>query len=114
MATRSEIDAVFGVLRRAYAYTASRQDDDEMAQTIRLYEECLADIDVETLQAAAVRCIQQSKWFPTIAELRAAAEQINPAFRWAAEAARLEAYYAGLARRLESDPAEQARRKLLQ
>ena len=50
MATAAEIDAVFGVLCRAYAYTAARQDEEEMAETLAVYEACLTDIDTPTLE----------------------------------------------------------------
>jgi hypothetical protein len=93
MATQAEIDTVFGVLMRAYAYTAARQDEEEMAETLTVYEACLVDIDTPTLKKAALRCIKNSRWFPTVADLRDAALHIDPSFVYRQDATWLEAYY---------------------
>ncbi len=38
--------------------------------TVRIYEQTLSDIPVDGLKAATLDLIAESKWFPTVAEIR--------------------------------------------
>lgn len=56
----------------ATAYPAARVS----AETSELYEAMLGDLDFALVQRAAARHVATSKWFPSVAELRAAAVEL--------------------------------------
>jgi len=64
---------MWSVLGLAYPSFAKENNAEAIGQTLRLYWRLLKDVPVESLQQAALRHIASSKWFPQIAELRAAA-----------------------------------------
>lgn len=68
--TRAEAAKLVAIL--ANAYPAARVTE----ETSELYEAMLADLDFGAVQRAAARHIATSKWFPTVAELRAAAVEV--------------------------------------
>ena len=72
MATAAEIKTVMGTLAKAYP----RYSLD--AETIRVYAAGLKGITAEALGAAASQIIMESKWFPTVAEIREAARVYRP------------------------------------
>jgi hypothetical protein len=45
-------------------------------ETVRVYQMTLSEINPELLQAAVLKHISTSKWFPTVAEIRAAVVEI--------------------------------------
>lgn len=61
------------MLRVAYDYFGRDKTPEEMALTLAVYQQMLADIPFEQLQAAARQHIASAKFFPAIAELRTAA-----------------------------------------
>src|SRR5574341_534290 len=67
----------FGLWLLAYPERFGAQDTstmrEEIKATIRLYQECLADVPDPLLAAAARQLIGSSKWFPKISEVREAA-----------------------------------------
>src|SRR3972149_4517459 len=67
VATELEIVAVVGELSDAFPQVNVTD------RTIKVYVEDLADLPIEALRLAARKCRTDSKWFPSIAELRAAA-----------------------------------------
>lgn len=69
----TEFMQVWNVIGMAYTNHAKEIGAEAMAQTMRLYWRLLKDVPIEALQQAALRHIASSKWFPQIAELRAAA-----------------------------------------
>jgi hypothetical protein len=75
----NESAGVVALLKAAYP----RQELDR--DTIRLYAKMLADLDAEVVVAAVERIIATSKWFPTVAEIRAETTR-NPAAKTGAEA----------------------------
>lgn len=68
--TRSEAAKLVAVL--ANAYPSARVTE----ETSEIYEAMLGDLDFASVQRAAARHIATNKWFPTIAELRAAAVEM--------------------------------------
>lgn len=56
---------------------AAYRDTKITTETSRVYETCLADLDFPAAQAAVLRLINTSKWLPTVAEIRAAAVDIQ-------------------------------------
>lgn len=64
MATRDQVMKVCGVMAAAYPGFNLR------AETIAVYAELLADLDTDTLAVAAKQAVAESKFFPTVAELR--------------------------------------------
>ncbi len=88
MATTKTIREIWTALNLAYPYYAKERDSKEILQTLHLYERMLGDIDDGVLKDAAATHIANSKYFPTIAELRGAAVAmvIQPARELALEA----------------------------
>lgn len=70
MATREDVLEVMAILSAAYP------NFQLTPETVQVYRRMLDDIDGEVLRAAATSCIRTSKWFPTVAELVAAATEI--------------------------------------
>lgn len=64
MATQKELLVLIGTLTNAYPRTELSK------QTISLYIEMLADLDIDLLNAAVHQHIAESEWFPTVAALR--------------------------------------------
>ncbi len=86
MATTHEVREIWTALNMAYPYFGKTdrntpRDPRELAATLKLYEQMLADIDGEILALAAKTHIARSKFFPTIAELREAALEISRPLR---------------------------------
>ncbi len=73
MASARRFYEIWTALTLALPWTGKGRDEAEMKATARLYQRMLADIDDDILQAAAEQLMQTSKFFPSIAELRAAA-----------------------------------------
>jgi hypothetical protein len=71
MANRDQILNVITTLSNAYP--EKRHDK----QTLEIYLEHLADIPAQLLEQAARRHIQNSNWFPRIAQLRESAAQLS-------------------------------------
>lgn len=65
MATDAQIVAIVTLLEEAYPQRQALQ-----GTTVALYRRLLADLDGNMLLAAAHQHIADSKWFPTVAELR--------------------------------------------
>jgi hypothetical protein len=68
----TEFMQVWAVLGTAYPNHAKENGATAMSMTLRLYWRLLKDVPIDSLQQAALRHIAGSKWFPQIAELRAA------------------------------------------
>ena len=68
--TRDEFSEIMGALVLAHP----RQQ--VAPGTLDVYYTVLRDLDVKALQAAVLHLLTESKWFPTIAELRAAAFEL--------------------------------------
>ena len=66
------------------AYPAARERVDR--HTITVYAHMLADLDFETARAAALKCMAQSTFFPSVAEIRRAAAEIKAGIPTAEEA----------------------------
>jgi hypothetical protein len=77
MATPSEIEMVWRMLRASYPSFAREQGPEEMANTLSVYEQMLADMPFEILKTAAIKHAASSKFFPTMAELRQAAATVT-------------------------------------
>ncbi len=71
MATNDEITKALGVL--AAAYPRFELPD----ATIRIYQRLLGDLDFDTLKAATLQCATVCTFFPTVAEIRAAAVELQ-------------------------------------
>jgi hypothetical protein len=56
---------------------AAYRDTKISAETSRVYETMLADLELETAKAAVARLIATSKWLPTIAEIRSTAADVE-------------------------------------
>lgn len=70
--TNIECAKVLALLKAAYPRT-------ELSDaTIEVYTECLADEDYTAVRARALEAIQESKFFPTVAELRDHAPPATP------------------------------------
>ena len=76
MATSSEIGAIFSVLVTNYGYITRDKTDTELSALLDIWKQTLADIDSNVLKASALQHISESKWFPSVAELRDAAAEI--------------------------------------
>lgn len=75
------------------------------AETVRLYERCLADLPTEVLEAAVVRCLTECTFFPTVAEVRSRAVDLLTA--QSQEATALEAW--GEVKQMLKYPAKERR-----
>jgi hypothetical protein len=71
MATPPEIEKALTVL--SYAYP----NFDLPKETVQIYIRLLADLDFELLKAATLQCATINKFFPTVAEIRAAATELQ-------------------------------------
>lgn len=69
--TRLEVAQLVAVLADAYPRAPVS------VETVKVYESLLADLEFEVTQQAVARLIATSKWFPTIAEIRAAVVEIR-------------------------------------
>lgn len=70
MATVTEIREILMILATNYPYWERDMGEDKMRAAFKLYEHFLSDLPAEVLQAAAYAHIAESRFFPTIAELR--------------------------------------------
>ena len=77
MASANEIARVWAVLTVAYPQFVNGKAEADLAAHKTIYQRLLADIDADVLAAAADKCIAECKWFPTVAELRTAADSIR-------------------------------------
>jgi hypothetical protein len=81
MATTNEVHRVWAVLLSAYPSWEKESSEEKLARTLTVYERLLRDIPGEALEAAALQLIAESKFFPTVAELRAKAlSLLGPTF----------------------------------
>ena len=77
MATEHAIKQVLAVLSANYPDHFNKLSTDQIRNLRDLYTQALADIDDETLRAAALRHISASQWFPKVSELRDAAVRVT-------------------------------------
>jgi len=79
MASEEEFLQVFELLSVAYPHFSPVTGDEARGRpgTIDAYREALADLPFFLLRAAAVKCLADCKFFPTVAELRTAAASIT-------------------------------------
>jgi hypothetical protein len=82
VATTREIHEVWTALTMAYPYFGRNDQDKpkdprELAQTLKLYEQMLSDVDGSALVLAAKAHMAASRFFPTIHDLRQAAIEIS-------------------------------------
>lgn len=70
--TNQEISQLVFMLFAAFPQSEGKQT----AERLRIYKECLGDLDFEQARVAIVRVIQTSKFLPTIAEVREAARVV--------------------------------------
>lgn len=73
MATDNAIKQVLAVLSANYPDHFNKLTAEQLRNLRDLYYQALADVDDDTLRAAALRHISTSQWFPKISELRSAA-----------------------------------------
>lgn len=71
MATDDEVNKAIELLTMAYPNFQLPK------LTIKLYERLLKDIDFDLLKAATLQCATTCKFFPSVAEIRAAAVEIK-------------------------------------
>ena len=71
MATKTEINKALLVLAAAYPRFELPQ------ATVEIYCRLLVDLDFDTLKAATLQCATIHKFFPTVAEIRAAAVELQ-------------------------------------
>lgn len=80
---RAEMTEIFAVLMIAYPnaemFKAESQQElkERLAPTITLWTTCLQDVDYWTAQKAVIRVCKTCKFPPTIAEMRAAADDVT-------------------------------------
>lgn len=72
----TDVEAVWNLLTTNYMYVQRERTGTELAALLDIWKQLLADIPPEILKAAALQHIATSKWFPSIAELRALAREI--------------------------------------
>lgn len=77
MASETAIKQVLGILSAEYPDHINKLSAEQLRNLRELYKQTLADIDDETLRAAALRHIMASQWFPKVSELREAATRIT-------------------------------------
>lgn len=77
MATQPEVLKVWTILAAAYPNYVREIDGKTLQQTLRLYQQLLADVPADVLEATAMQHIAQSKFFPTVAELRQGANTLT-------------------------------------
>ena len=76
MATTDEILTIFNILKANYHYALKDMTAEQISDLQVLWCELLKDVDGVLLRAAALQHVANSKWFPTVAELRQAAADI--------------------------------------
>lgn len=76
MATASEVRKVLLMLVTNYPYYEREIGEERLGASFDLYARLLEDIPGEILEASALAHIAESRFFPTIAELRAQAVDI--------------------------------------
>lgn len=76
MASIDEIMSVFSMLAANYHYAMRDMSPKQVSDLQVLWCELLRDLDGDILKAAALQHVSESKWFPSIAELRDAAAQL--------------------------------------
>jgi hypothetical protein len=76
MATTDEILTVFNMLKANYHYATKDMTAEQISDLEVLWCELLRDVDGDLLRAAALQHVANSKWFPTVAELRQSAADI--------------------------------------
>ena len=69
MATPLEVQQVWNVLIRVYSYYAKDKTPEDLADTLTLYQELLADVPGDVLKAIAKQHLRTSKYFPVPSEL---------------------------------------------
>jgi len=77
MATDTTIRQVLAVLTAEYPDHFNKLSEEQIAAKTALFVQALADLDDETLKAAALRHIGTSPFFPKVSELRAAAAAVT-------------------------------------
>ena len=77
MASPNEIARVWAVLAAAYPQFVHGKAEADLAAHKAIYQRLLTDLTPDLLAAAADKCIAECKWFPTVAELRTAADSIR-------------------------------------
>jgi hypothetical protein len=77
LATENAIKQVLAVLSANYPDHFNKLNAEQVRSLRLLYVQALADIDDETLRAAALRHISSSQWFPKVSELREAAVRVT-------------------------------------
>jgi hypothetical protein len=77
MATSEAIRQVLAILSVEYPDHVNKMSPEQLRNLRGLYRETLADLDDETLRAAALRHIASSQWFPKVSELREAAVRVT-------------------------------------
>lgn len=90
MATLDDIRQIVGTLSLAYPNFERDKRPDQLAAMIDIYHRTLYDIDARLLEAAVMQHITNSKWFPTVAELREAALSLTHFEELSAEEAWIE------------------------
>jgi hypothetical protein len=77
LATEQAIKQVLAVLSANYPDHVNKLNVEQLRNLRDLYQQALADLDDETLRAAALRHISSSQWFPKVSELREAAVRVT-------------------------------------
>lgn len=70
MARPEEIEKIWVALCASYPTFGKETDPERLSQTLNIYERLLADLPIEALEAAVMQHIAESRFFPTVAELR--------------------------------------------
>jgi len=83
MADENEVGIIWRLMTANYGYIARPQPGetpqaaaDRMSGLFDIWVQLLADIPVEVLRASALQHISESKWFPTVSDLRDASARI--------------------------------------
>lgn len=94
VANEDEIDGIWRLMTTNYSYITRPQQgesgracSERLAGLYDIWIQLLADIQIDILRAAALQHISESKWFPSVAELRnSSARILNPRQQTAIEA----------------------------
>lgn len=70
MAEEHEIESIFHLMLANYGYFQREKDAAELATLLDIWKQLLTDIGGDVLKASALQHISESKWFPSVAELR--------------------------------------------
>lgn len=90
--TRKEVSELFGVMALAWPGAEIFRRQDDIPAAITLWTRCLSDVEAKAAQQGLMRLCRQSKWMPSVAELRSEALTVQAdadAHREAAEAMHL-------------------------